>query len=495
MKPNFVFFKPPPLQKQELKAAKVKLGDVTIDTSAEEALEAKVATMTTDLEKTKSDLTAAQKRITDYQKIAKSSEEQVAELTTASTKYKDETTATLTKLRKSEQSQREAVAELTKDLMAHRGEKDKSVNELQAKIDSLTTQLTGAKEDASKAIARMESLNTEAKRYQLDAKNANVNYERELALHAEARTSLRDARSEMESEQRQRETAESQLAMALAEIDGERSAWESSKAKLEESLKEAKTRLEDMRSQNNLLHDQMTSLSATVDKFQSDKATELVGEESSGEKTGATSAGEKQLSDLRELLRFKQSECTMLEADLASAKRASERERTSAELAKRSLEEARSELKVMREGDKEGGGTTTEKEMDDLRTKLKGAEEQLVLIHDSNKHLREESQKVNKKLSEIQSQFKVLKMSTAPQSEKMKSMQVEQASLQAEKESLSREVEAWKGRVHSLVSKFNQVRMQYYCLWPLCLEHLLKWEAVGPSSMLCCLLSVTNSVR
>ena len=287
---------------------------------------------------------------------------------------------------------------------------------------------------------------------------------------------MRDARSGMESEQRLRETAESQLASVQAEIDAEKSAWEASKAKLEEALREAKTRLDDMRSQNNLLHDQMTSLSATVDKFQSDKATQLVGGESSSDasdgKTDITMSvdNKKQLSDLRELLRFKQSECQMLEADLASAKRASERERTAAELAKRSLEEARSELTVLHEGEKDGNGGTSasEKEMEDLRTKLKSAEEQLVLIRESNTMLREESQKVNKKLSEVQSQFNSLKTSTAPQSEKMKSMQVEQASLQAEKESLSREVDAWKGRVHSLVSKFNQVRFQELQKWRVC---------------------------
>ena len=46
----------------------------------------------------------------------------------------------------------------------------------------------------------------------------------------------------------------------------------------------------------------------------------------------------------------------MLEADLTSAKWASERERTAAELANRSLEEARSELKAMREVGKDNDG-------------------------------------------------------------------------------------------------------------------------------------------
>ena len=181
-----------------------------------------------------------------------------------------------------------------------------------------------------------------------------------------------------------------------------------------------------MRIQNNMLHDQMASLSATVDKFQSTKASALMGKELSRYcaiyNAGVAGAvGKKQLSDLRKLLRFKQLECAMLEADLASAK-VSERERTAVDLANRSIEEARSELKAMREVDKgnDGGYSASNKEIGDLCAKLNGAKEQLVLLRKSNIMLREESQKVTKKLSEVQSQFDMLKFSDDPQTEKMK---------------------------------------------------------------------------
>eukprot|EP00985_Skeletonema_marinoi_P025688 scaffold19105_cov113-Skeletonema_marinoi.AAC.1 len=381
---------------KELNAAKVKLGDVTIDTSTEEALEAKVAELTTELESTKADLVTAKERLTDYQSIAKSSEEQLAELTAASKKYKEETTSTLAKLKKSEEGQKEAVADLTKDLMAHRGEKEKAETEMKAQIDSLTVQLASAKEDATKAIARMDSLASEMKRYQMDAKNAQTNYERELALHAEARSSMRDVRSELASEQTHRETAETQLLSAQRDFETEKASLNEAKMKLEQSVQEGKTRLDDLRSQNNLLHDQMTTLSTTVEKIQSEKESQVSGD-------GPAEGNVKQVSDLRELLRFKQSECTMLEADLSSAKRESERERTAAELAKKSLEEARSELKILRESNKAGiDGSKSVMELNDLRSKLKSAEEQLVLLKESNTTLREQSTKMSKQLKDVQ---------------------------------------------------------------------------------------------
>jgi len=170
----------------------------------------------------------------------------------------------------------------------------------------------------------------------------------------------------------------------------------------------------------------MASLSATVDKFQSTKASALMGKELSRYcaeyNAGVAGAvGKKHLFDLRKLLRFKQLECAMLEANLASAK-VSERERTTVDLANRSIEEARSELKAMREVDKgnDGGYSTSDKEIGDLCAKLNGAEEQLILLRKNNIMLREESQKVTKKLSEVQSQFDMLKFSVDPQTEKMK---------------------------------------------------------------------------
>ena len=85
-----------------MKTVKIQLGDVTIDTSAEEALKANIALLTAELETTKFELATAQKRIADYQAIAKSSKKQLADLTTALTKYKVKTTAMLKKLQQSE---------------------------------------------------------------------------------------------------------------------------------------------------------------------------------------------------------------------------------------------------------------------------------------------------------------------------------------------------------------------------------------------------------
>ena len=275
-----------------------------------------------------------------------------------------------------------------------------------------------------------------------------------MALHAEARNALRDARSKAESEQSLRKTAKAALESKKAEFEANESVWQSEKIKLEEMSEQAKARYEDLQRQNNLLHEQLTSLSEKVEKFQSDRTSELVVEKE-------CSAVDKQLTDMRELLQFKQSECVMLLADLASSKRTAERERTAAEMTKKSLEEARSEIKVLRDGSKEGSSAPVDKGTSELRNQLNTANDQLVLVRESNTMLREETQRLTKKLSDVEAECKELKTAASPNNEKLSNLEVEKAALVAEKDSLSREVDAWKNRVHSLVSKFNQVRSCY----------------------------------
>lgn len=239
-----------------------------------------------------------------------------------------------------------------------------------------------------------------------------------------------------------------------AEFEAKEAAWQADKIKLEESTQQAKKRYEDLQKQNHLLHEQMTALSENVEKFQAERTSQLVGEKDDNGHT------DKQLNDMRELLQFKQSECVMLLADLASSKRAAERERTTADMAKKSLDEARAELKVIRDGSKnDGNAGTSNQDTSELRNELKTANDQLVLVRESNTMLREETQRLAKKLADLESECKELKTAASPNNKKLSDMEVEKAALEAEKASLSREVDAWKNRVHSLVSKFNQVRI------------------------------------
>mmetsp|Transcript_59757 Transcript_59757/g.177074 ORF Transcript_59757/g.177074 Transcript_59757/m.177074 type:complete len:2177 (-) Transcript_59757:51-6581(-) len=433
-----------------------------------------IASAASQLEKAKAELKTAKERIEDLQNIAAANEKEVANLTKAQEEYQKVKDAEMKQLqdelatsRRTAQGKQEMLEDLGKELATHRGEQEKVVSDLKATVAGLETDRKNAIEDANAARAQVESLSEEIKSYQADATAANNNYERELAVHSAARTELRTARSQKEEELRLRQSAESQLKAAKAEFIGEKTAWEVAKSRFEKSIAEVENRLKEAREQNKVLHSQMATLTETVEKFQSERISSLA--EANEDADGTTAAGgstdevvtlRKTVSELREVVQYMRSEREVLDAQVESAKRTAERERTAASAARRSLDNSRSELQSLQEAnkgsiDKENEKSTEEKDADAQR--LRRAEEQLTLLRESNSLLREEAGKTERLLEATRKELGELKMSSEPAEARCRDLVADKAALEAEKASLVREVDSWKSRVQSLVSKFNQI--------------------------------------
>ena len=269
-----------------------------------------------------------------------------------------------------------------------------------------------------------------------------------------ARTDLRAAREEAETEVRLRLVAEEQASSLKSELAQQKTILEEEKEALENSLRTYQKNLEDTRAQNTLLHGQLEKIGDQIEKIQSVRAAEAA-EGTASEESVSDTAMQKTVSELREVVKFVRSEKEMIQAQLDTERRAAERERAASAVAKRSLDEARAELKVLQENSQRSvvGDTNVE----ELQLKLQEAQEQTRLLGDSNSHLREELGKVKKSTSDLNAQLELAKKNAEPAEKRQHELEAEKAGLVAEKESLLREVSDWKGRVQSLVSKFNQV--------------------------------------
>ena len=182
------------------------------------------------------------------------------------------------------------------------------------------------------------------------------NYERELSLHAAARDALRKAREEIESNTAQRKSAETECENLKNDLATEKKAYLDSKEKLENLVKTSEERINESKKQNKILHNQISSLSQSVQKFQSEKMI-AAGAHSNvtiDETDGDSDVGDeistlkRNVSELREIVRYLKSESDMNESQLDLARRAVEREKSSSEIIKRSLDEARAELDLVR---------------------------------------------------------------------------------------------------------------------------------------------------
>ena len=274
-------------------------------------------------------------------------------------------------------------------------------------------------------------------------------------MHSTARSALRATREETESEIRLRKATEEQLELFKSQFSEQRSQWEEEKSSLEISLKQMEKGLTDSRSQNSALHSQLETIGNQVERKISEVADGADEEEVD---VAAFVNMRKTVTELREIVKFLRSDKEMIQAQLDSAVRAAERERAAAAVVKRSLDAARAELKVLEDSSAVSAQSSSSGgELSALKEKLATSEDKSRLLGESNTHLREEVDRLNTSVSGMTGELEAAKNSAQPYEKQTQALELEKAALLSEKESLLREIDAWKGRVQSLVSKFNQV--------------------------------------
>jgi chromosome segregation ATPase len=259
---------------------------------------------------------------------------------------------------------------------------------------------------------------------------------------------------------RLRKAAEEQLDGQNVEHTEKLKIFEQQKSDAEAIVKQLEKSLEEARSQNNTLLSQLEVMGDRIEKAQAARVDEAgEGEADEGEDAELTKM-RKDISDLRETMKYLNAERNMTQAQLDASRRASDRERAEAAVVKRSLDDARAELKVLQEStnrDKEGSD-----EAKLLKDKLRAAVEQSQLLGESNSHLREELDKVQKMATELEKERDSFKEAAEPAEKRRQDLQVEKEVLLVENASLFREIEDWKNRINGLTSKFGQVSKHLY---------------------------------
>jgi len=456
------------LLESQLKAAKKKLGETGEENEpdVESELRTKLESITTDLEGSKKEVETWKKRAATYEKLAKDNESAVSAITEASNAAKKLLEEDIAKLKEelerinTEMSKRkEIITELTNDLSAQREEREKAVNEVKQQIMGFKSDAENHQKKAEGVESRYSQLQNDVNLIQTSLVEAQSNYERELSLHAAVRTELRTAREENEKANRLRNDALDEAASLQSKFKIQESHLEVEKSKREEIEKEFEEKIKSSRAENSLLHSQLEKINDQIENMQSRYTS--VSEEAESKSEDVPGDEEMMrlrmtVSELRELVKFVRAEKDAMQGQLDSVKRTTERERTKASVARRTAEETQAELDALQEsvkntndGVSEGGTSVADK--------LKMSEEQSRLLSDSNAHLQQQVQALQSNLANTRQEVEEAKKALQPAADTQKQLESDKAVLLAEKESLFREINDWKGRVQSLVSKFNQV--------------------------------------
>jgi nucleoprotein TPR len=300
------------------------------------------AIVTPDLEATKKALVEAKKHAANYQKIATATDKELKDTVALYSRKEKETTAMLARLKKSEETAKKSLASkiealdaLGKDLMNQKQSQETEKKRLEAQIADLRSQIASTKTEYADNSTKMNEMLDEIKSHMAASKSSQDAYERELTLHSEARSSLREARDTMDTERRMRQAAETELASLRAEFDGNKAVWKDEKDKLLVSIKTVEEMVKVSKGENELLHSQVATLSDASKRLEAGASTPA----------DLESSNAKSLAEMREVVNFMRTERELVENKLEVMKQELECERVSASVAKRSLDEARGELK------------------------------------------------------------------------------------------------------------------------------------------------------
>lgn len=416
-----------------------------------------IASLKSNLQSTESDLTKTKERIATYQEIAKKAEENYAELVKATELYKTEQTSLLQKMKeerdallKDGEIKQAAVQELSKNLNDERMQRETKESELNAQITVLQNKVEVLTEDLQATNARLSSLTEEISGKNGEIDMAQKNYERELDLHSKARTEIRNLKAESESISHELQSVKAELVTFRGGQDEEKKSWETEKSKFEDTIKEVEESLKNAREQNSLLHNQMATLTETVENFQKDRIANA-----GDEAETVLPQTEKTVTELREIIKFIKQEDQILIAQRDAARREADKERAISSVAKRSLDESRSENELLKKRLSNIPGNESDKENYHVRNNE--VDQQLAVLKESNAFLREDFERLKSKQEETEKELGEAKQKMTSSVAKMLSLETDKQSLTAEKESLKKDRDSWKDRMQSFVTKFNTI--------------------------------------
>ncbi|GAX28927.1 nucleoprotein TPR [Fistulifera solaris] len=426
---------------------------LTGDDDVYASLQARIDSLALQIDLKDAELASMTEKITTYKNLSQASE---SELATLKALTEENTTKQVRELADLEEkvkslsalniSKQEIIQDLTNDLAGYRDERSENETKLTTEIATLRATIESQSRDVEALEEANVTLKLDVESLRSEITIAQRNYERELRLHSQARSSLREVQEKLSKEEQTNTELRSSFLTLQRESEGHREAWAEEKSSLQEALEIKMQTLKHAREQNAALHTQLENLrNATqtniVDTSLRDDGAEQL-----------SHAQQKEVSELRELVRFLRSENELIQSELDNTKRSFDRERSASNVLKRNLDQARAELHVLLSESRDKGDQGNE-----AVQKIHDVEAQVMVLTDSNKVLRTEKERLQKENLDLQQEIEVVKESSKPNEAVICELRAQVAALDAERDGLKRDLGAWKERVQNLVSKFNQI--------------------------------------
>jgi nucleoprotein TPR len=403
--------------------------------------------------------------VTKYKALAEASEKSLAELSSASEKWKQSEAEKVQALEKTRDHLTEELAKARAELKEQitensslREELDRVEQAHRRSIAETTEKQKMLQLQADSALQQMNSVREEMVRMRREVETTQENYERELQLHAAEVAKSATSRREMEEIRKTVREREAEMDALNTKVQSVEKEAQRQVETLQKRLDEAVEAKNAVAEQNKLLHSQLERAATQVRRAHEQDMLKVVGTPSSTSNQEAGAASnvlEKEIDDLRSVVAYLRRESEIAESKLELSQQEVQRGRAQVFSLESTVERLRGELKSLSEATAASGKQTASSAGDDA--KRVAQLEQLSLLRESNATLRDENHKSLAKLKEEEAKARGLEAKLVPLQKAEASLKTQVASLRQEVETLNDANKRWKQRVDQLVEKYHQV--------------------------------------
>ncbi|KUF95168.1 hypothetical protein AM588_10007890 [Phytophthora nicotianae] len=403
--------------------------------------------------------------VTKYKALAEASEKSLAELSSASEKWKQSEAEKVQTLEKARDRLRDELAKARAELKEHiaensslREEIDRAEQAHKKALLETTEKQKMLQVQADSAVQQMNSVREEMGKMKRELETTQENYERELQLHAAEVAKSSSSRREMEETRKTVRERKAEIEALNAKVQSVEKEAQLQLETLQKRLDEAVETKKAVTEQNKLLHSQLERAAAQVRRAHEQEMLKVAGTQSSSQEAGegaASNAHEKEIDDLRSVVAYLRRESEIAESKLELSQQEVQRGRAQIFSLESTIERLRGEMKALSDAATATGKQTTTISADD--EKRVAQLEQLSLLRESNATLRDENQKSLAKLKEEEAKVRSLEAKIVPLQNAEATLKTQVASLKQEVETLNDANKRWKQRVDQLVEKYQQV--------------------------------------